>query len=334
MLAMRCQRCGRAISPLRQLTDRDFCSEGHRRKGPLASASVVRDLEFDQDPFWESVQNQQANKTHATNKASASFALVTVAVAGAMLIARLYFGDSGPVGVSPLATAVPSGSPTEEARKIDGPAAPGWVSWLQERLPGEKPLILRSDFSRGLTEWIDGDPSKRDNWQFNSGAAQPGRLRLWKPTLTAKDYSFEFQGEIEKRGMSWAFRATGGRSYYGTKLILGKAGEPAAILERIVMQGGKILEKQDFPLPLTLQKGRPYQVTVAIRGNRFRTFLDGNIVDEWTDKRYAQGGVGFFSDDGEQSSIKWVHFQERKGILSEVFAARIFATAIYQPYGF
>ena len=106
---MRCQRCGKQVSPLRQLTDRAFCSEPCKKKGPRASASVLRDLEFEEDPFWKSAAGQTPKQQSKTSNATLAGLVVGLMVA--MIGARYYFPEpaSGP---NPLASSLPTSRPS------------------------------------------------------------------------------------------------------------------------------------------------------------------------------------------------------------------------------
>jgi hypothetical protein len=129
----------------------------------------------------------------------------------------------------------------------------------------------------------------------------------------------EFMGQIEHRGMDWAFRAPDSKNYYGTKLIITKPGPlPNAGLVRFVVLDGRERERVELPLPLTLEPGVDYRVRVSVEGNRFLTSVNGQLVSSWSDSRLPRGGVGFFSEDGEASLVKWVSVSNRDSFLSRV----------------
>jgi hypothetical protein len=150
----------------------------------------------------------------------------------------------------------------------------------------------------------------------------PGRLQFWKPTLKSVNYDVAFQGAIEKKAVSWAFRARDSSNYYATKLVLNKPGEVSgASIQRIIVENARVIPSVELPLPLKIEKDRPYQIAFAVRGNRFSTLLDGQLIDEWTDNRHKSGGVGFFSEEGESARIGWVAFAERKSLFGRLFAS-------------
>lgn len=320
---MRCHRCGRPISPLRQLTDLEFCSESCRKRGPRASASVIRDVEYEVDPYWQAAHEQANKPSKASN---AALATLVAGLLGAMVVARIWFPDSSSSagGPSPLARTAPTTSPQTEAEARDrapGQEDKGLAGWLQRHLPGEKPLRAQVDFSQQDADWV----GNATGWSRRGGAIQPGALRLWKPTLAAKDYEMEFQAAIAKRGVSWVFRAKDNSHYYATKILLSKAGQaPGASILRFGRESAVEFGKTELPLPTVLQREKKYRITLLAEGNRFTTLIDGRVVDEWTDGRLKAGGVGFFADDGETAEIQWASFRERKGVLSRLISANLF----------
>ncbi len=66
-----------------------------------------------------------------------------------------------------------------------------------------------------------------------------------------------------------------------------------------IVLDGRERERVELPLPLTLESGVDYRVRVSVRGNRFLTSVNGQLISSWMDSRISRGGVGFFSEDGE-----------------------------------
>jgi len=314
---MRCQRCGKEISPLRQLTDREFCGESCRKRGARASASELRDLEYHEDPFWQAQHGQSQKNQKASNTALAAVVLGIIAV---LVGARIWLPDGPTGGNSPLATTAPSTLPSigdDDRDAIRLNRGSRWA-WLQNVLPGERPLRMKSDFSAKLTDWV----GTGQDWSVRNGVLQPGKLRLWKPTVTAKDYQLQFRAGIEKKALGWAFRAAGTDSYYASKILLTKPGEVSgASILHYGMDRSQSFGRSELPLPVALQKDKRYLITLLVDGNRFTTLIDGHVVDEWSDNRLKSGGVGFFTDDGEQAAVDWADFRETKGWLSRFLAA-------------
>ena len=316
---MRCQRCGKPISPLRQLTDREFCSEEHRRRGPLASASAYRDPDDDVSGVYV---ESEAKREQLSAGVSATALGVILLIGGGLLLAARYWMPEAvePVAVRELV------SPVEDLGSRTPVAVNRFAEWLDKRLPGESPVRVKWTVRSGLAEWTDALGGKA--WDTGGGRVQPGALRLWRPTLERVNYDLSFTGVIRKKALSFAYRASD-QSYYATKLKITRPGEiSGASIARMVVSGGKVIDESELPLPVMLSTGHAYKIHVSAIGDSFATYIDGHLVDDWRDGRLKKGGVGFFSDAGEVAAITEVEFRERKGLLS-----RIFATFFYMPSG-
>jgi hypothetical protein len=122
---------------------------------------------------------------------------------------------------------------------------------------------------------------------------------LWKPTLSLGDYNMEFEAQIQSRAVSWAFRAGDPNNYYASKISLtGQGNKQRAEIIRYVVASGKPLDRKDLPIPLVVVENMVYGVKVAIKGDRFITTVNGQVVDSWT--------------DGAQTGRRWV-FLGRRG---------------------
>lgn len=316
---MRCKRCGKAINPLRQLTDREFCCENHRKRGPRASASILRDLEYEEDPLWNS---QQAQLQKQQNRAStAGLVLMVMGGLGVLVAARLWFPDTA-AGTGRVAGATQRNSrdADEDNRRIPTSEPGGWTAWLEDHLPGQKPLRARTDFQSRMSDWLGSSTG----WQVAGDVVRPGKLRLWKPTMQGRNYDLEFRASIEKKAVSWTFRSSDADNYYATKIVLNRPGVPSgASIIRYAVVKSQPFARMELPLPISLEKGKPYDVAVFVSGRKFVTAIDGRVVDEWSDSRLPTGGVGFFSEEGESSSLSWANYRERKGIMDRFLTAEI-----------
>jgi hypothetical protein len=169
---------------------------------------------------------------------------------------------------------------------------------------------MSESFHSGLDQWrlaVHEAGLSGGDWSWSSGAVRPGRLRLWSETSKLSDYRFEFEGAIERKGMSWAFRASDGGNYYASKLVLDeKARSGKAEIVRFVVVGGKESRRVTLPIPVTLAKDTYYRIAVKVKGDRFITSVGGQVIDTWQDARLRKGGVGFFNERGEIASIRTV----------------------------
>jgi hypothetical protein len=149
----------------------------------------------------------------------------------------------------------------------------------------------------------------------------PGSLRLWKKSTSLSNYQMEFQGQIERKSLSWAYRASDEKNYYATKLVMTHPGpQPNAGLVRYLMLNGHEWDRVQMPLPLTLARGTSYKVRVSVQDDRFITYVNGQVVSTWRDQRLPRGGVGFFADDDDAQKVAWVSLSERDSFLGRMLA--------------
>jgi hypothetical protein len=185
---------------------------------------------------------------------------------------------------------------------------------------------LNDNFQSGLRQWeatpvkVHAGASAAD-WSFNHGFAQPGRLRLWKESLSMSDYQMEFVSQIEKRGVGWAYRASDEKNYYAEKIQIMKPGPlPRADLIRYAVVDGVEGGRVSIPVPLNLRPDTLYRVLVTVKGSSFSTQINGQMVDSWSDKRLKAGGVGFFADLGEVASLRWVTVTHRDDMVGRLLS--------------
>ncbi len=303
---MACLYCRRKIGPLRKWMDANFCCSDHRRKYKANSARAVREAEdqFGFDENWNERWRLYANKATAKSNNTPSQASAFLMVLAVAFILLAVF--KGPGGDS---------TPTDNTQNQGGPSGlmGGGDSGLRHKIgaaiQSQAPVSLRDDFSTGLAKW---EGPKGADWVQERGYVRPGRLRIWKESESLSNYDLEFVGHIEKRSLSWAFRAADLQNYYGSKLTVGKSGPlPNTGLVRFAVLDGRERDRVEVPLPVTLDRNTDYHVRVTVRGNRFLTSIDGQLVSSWVDNRISRGGIGFFSDSGEAAALKWVSVSER-----------------------
>jgi hypothetical protein len=315
---MLCFLCGKEIGWLRSMVDRQYCSAEHRTEARLASAVVYREEEEDDQELWSVSRSKQKHHTRlesGTHQTASIFAFLTLA---ALLIAMLMPGN----GVEP--------SPTYTPLSLDAGAKRGLFSRSEDAIGGvirnAAPVTLHHDFQSGLQDWTTvalraaakvDDPH---DWKTPSVVA-PGSLRLWARSTLLKNYQMEFQGQIERKSLSWAFRASDSANYYAAKLQITRPGPlPNADLVRYVMLKGREMDRVQLPLPLTLERGGDYRVRVTVQDDRFVTYLNGQVISSWTDRRLKRGGVGFFSDADDPQQIAWVNVSEHDSFIGQMLA--------------
>lgn len=311
---MVCLYCRKNIGALRKLRDARFCCDDHRKKFATGSARALREAEdlygFDESlsTSWRAitqVKTEDKSERRAGHSATifASLAVVFLILALSQLPMS---APSGGRSVSPMPDAGPHNSKSGVLQSI--------ANLIQSKGSG----TLREDFHGGLSNW-EGLRSMTADWNREGSEVRPTSLRLWKPSTSLSNYEMEFMGQIEHKSIDWAFRASDLRNYYATKLIITKPGPlPNAGLVRFVVLDGRERERVELPLPLTLEKGVDYKVRLSVRGDRFLTSVNGQLVSSWTDNRLSRGGVGFFSEDGEAALVKWVSLTERDSFLGRI----------------
>ena len=97
------------------------------------------------------------------------------------------------------------------------------------------PVTLHQDFRTELGDWTIASLKSATHvddphdWKIPTTPSliAPGSLRIWDRSTKLQNYQMEFQGQIEKRSLSWAFRATNAANYYAAKIVITKLG-PAA----------------------------------------------------------------------------------------------------------
>ncbi|HUS07312.1 MAG TPA: hypothetical protein VMZ52_13485 [Bryobacteraceae bacterium] len=307
---MNCLYCQKRIGVIRRVTDREFCSDAHRRNMRSLSARVARTMEYETvDEVWP-VYVKPASRG-ASSKAPDS-TLASTALFGSLIVLALVIGSFGVSGDA--AAARNSAGPVDDFRRM-----------VRDRAA----VKLNDDFKGGMSTWTGlsargSAPASRRHgleWSKVNGFIRPGNLRLWKDSLAMSDYQMEFVGQIEKKALSWAFRAKDLDNYYATKIAIVKPGPlPTADFVRYAVTNGIESSKVSMPLPLQVRNDTLYRIQLNVKGNFFSTTVNGQIVDSWTDKRHPSGGVGFFSEPGEIASLRWVSVSSRTSFVGQILS--------------
>jgi len=321
-LSTRCQVCGKSIGLFRRLWDRKYCSDRHRKTARKLSARAVRDSQdFDElEEPWLITTGlpDERKKPSGVGVSPATGILLLVLAIFVVLV------------VPPGRNSAPAPKPRNRTSAL--------FSQLRQLLPGAPSFDYQTDFRADLGDWVGG--LSNTDWTRTAGKISFSDMKIWKPTMTMVDYQMVFQGQIETRAMSWAFRATDVDNYYASKIsVPGPGGPPRAEIIRYVVVGGEKTDRIELPLPIALQADTPYEVRVKVRNNRFSTTINGQVVDTWTDPRHRKGGVGFFSDSpGERALISWVRVNDAEGMFGGLFSFSLLIgpseLALGPPIGF
>jgi hypothetical protein len=320
---MLCFLCGKKIGIVRSLFDQQYCSAEHRREARLASAQALREEEdFEPWAVQKSREKQNLQMPRPASTAGQTASIFAFLAVGGLLVAALMLpGPGSGGGGRPKQVALDRETKTGLFQKAGDAFA--------DMVRSSAPVTLHHDFTTGLAEWttVSMRGSKLDDPKdWGKGATRPevvapGSLRLWSKSTLLQNYQMEFQGQIERKSLSWAFRATDAANYYATKVMITKPGPlPNASLVRYVMMNGREWDRVQLPLPVTLERGESYRVRVTVQDDRFVTYLNGQVISSWTDKRLVRGGVGFFADEEDPEQVAWVSVSERDSFLGRMLA--------------
>jgi hypothetical protein len=317
---MLCYLCGKEIAWLRSMVDRQYCCAEHRKEARMASAHVLREEEDEAELWSVAKSRRKLAARQGSNQTASIFAFLSIA---ALVVAMLVLQggkSSGTGGVFPPVSGDQGIKQGLLARAGDSIAA---------LVRDSAPVTLHHDFGSGLAEWTTAAlqaGSKVDDphdWKIPGAPSvvPPGSLRLWSRSTTLHNYQMEFEGQLEKRSLSWVFRATNSDNYYAAKLVITRPGPlPNAGLVHYVMLNGHESDRIQLPLPLTLARGENYRVRVSVQDDHFITYLNGQAISAWTDKRLTRGGVGFFADNNDEQRVSWVNLSERDSFMGRMLA--------------
>jgi len=326
---MLCFLCGKKIGLFRSLVDQQYCSAEHRREARLASSQALREEE--EVELWAvSRSKRRGPRSTATAGQTASiFAFLTV---GGLLVAAMMLPGPGPGAAFPPVSLDPG-----VKRGLFERAG----SAIGEIIRSRAPVTLHQDFRSGWSGWsttvlnaarIDDPRSRLDD--PHTLAVNAPVLRIWKRSTSLQNYQMEFSGEIERKSLSWAFRALDDKNYYATKILITKPGPlPNAGLVHYAVMNGREWDRVQLPLPLTLERGGNYRVRVSVQDDHFVTYLNGQVISSWSDKRLRRGGVGFFEDGDDPQKVAWVSVSERDSFMGRMlahFSLIVFPQTIYE----
>ena len=226
------------------------------------------------------------------------------------------------LAVLPLMAVTRAYSPAKDAKT----AEPALWPAIRQAVRDRARVDLTEDFGNDLQRWA-GPGGLPQNWYRDSaGSARPGQLALYIKSIPLSDYRMEFRGLIDRKSLSFAYRAVDFDNYYAASLTIANPGPmPEVALERYVVINGKAGPRTQVRLPFSVRADTLYTVQVEVQGNRFATFVNDQFVDAFTDSRLPSGGVGFFSGPDASARICWLRVVDRDdalGKLCSVFASR------------
>ncbi|MFB3777447.1 MAG: hypothetical protein ACE141_07535 [Bryobacteraceae bacterium] len=194
-------------------------------------------------------------------------------------------------------------------------------SRIEEGIGRRAAVELSEDFQGGMETW-EGAGDWPRTWQISkAGYVRPGKLALYQPSMQMREYHVEFLMQVEKKAMSWAYRATDQENYYASKITIVRPGPlPVLSLVRYPVIGGREGPRVEIPIRVLMHNNTPYRVQLNVSSGGFSTSIEGQLVDFWRDDSLKVGGFGFFSDTGESARVYWMRLNHQDDFIGRVCA--------------
>jgi len=193
---------------------------------------------------------------------------------------------------------------------------------IRQAIASRATRSLADDFRGGLNQWKGLRESLPKGWSYNQdGYMHPGQLALYRPSVPLSDYRFEFMAQVENKSVDWVVRARDANNYYALKFAVVEPGpRPLVAMVRYPVIEGNRGTRVQTPVRMMIHANTPYRVTVDVKGNRYRAYIEGQQADYWTDDGLKSGGVGFFSEAGERARVYWVKLESHDDLLGRICA--------------
>lgn len=132
----------------------------------------------------------------------------------------------------------------------------------------------------------------------------PRQINVVRDSMQLADFRMDFQGLADAKASGWVFRVKDARNYYAMSVEIAKpAASASAVLKRFAVIDGRDQPVTQILVAIGSQPGALYKVRTEARGSKFTTWIADRKVDEWTDARLSDGGVGLYNDRGESATI-------------------------------
>jgi hypothetical protein len=130
-------------------------------------------------------------------------------------------------------------------------------------------------------------------------------LDLFRPSSTLANYRLEIEGRVDSAGIGWFCRAADSKHYYALRLEAAPSASPRTIsLRRYAVVGG--VQSAAATTALDITAGAIHRIRTEVFGPVIKTWIDGQLVDSWTDDRLKSGGFGFLREAGSRASARLV----------------------------
>lgn len=184
---------------------------------------------------------------------------------------------------------------------------PDALALLRQHVSERAQVDLYDDFSRGLDAWETGGKLV-NHWSYDkSGFVNPGSLSLYQPSMSLTNYDLDALVQIQSKGLGLAFRAASSQNYQVARLIVDGSGPmPALEVERYALISGRVSRPVRVKYPKRFQSDTLYQVHLQVRSDEFALYIQGELVDYWSDTRLRAGGVGLFCTADQHARVAWI----------------------------
>ena len=191
--------------------------------------------------------------------------------------------------------------------KVSKGAWPSFKDDLHQHVADRAQVDLFDDFRDGLDAW-QHDEKLPGSWTYdNSGFVHPGGLSLLRQTRGLTDYNVDTLVQIQAKGVGLVFRAASLHSFQVAKLFVeGSRSRPTLAVARYAVVAGRPSRAICTRYPERFQADTLYNIHLEVRGDAFSLYVQGHLVDYWTDTELPVGGVGLFCSTGEKARVAWI----------------------------
>jgi hypothetical protein len=190
---------------------------------------------------------------------------------------------------------------------------------IKQQLANRAQVDLFEDFSAGLDAWQGGE-ALTGTWSYDkNGFVNPGALSLFAPSMRLTNYDLDALVQIETKGIGLVFRAAGPRTYQAVRVLVEGSGPmPALVVERYGVVEGRASRPIRVRYPSRFQADTLYRVHLEAHGDAFSLYIQGQLVDYWSDSRLRSGGVGLFCGPGEHARVAWIRVSQNTDSLGRM----------------
>jgi hypothetical protein len=190
---------------------------------------------------------------------------------------------------------------------------------MRQRVSTRAQVDLFDDFSQGLDAWETGQ-KLGTTWSYDkNGFINPGALSLFEPSMHLTNYDLDALVQIDGKGLGLVFRAASSRDYLVARLIVEGSGRmPSLGLERYAVIAGHASHAIRTRYSERFQSDTMYRVHLEVREDAFSLYIQGKLLDDWSDARLAEGGVGLFCSPGEHARVAWVRVSHNTDTLGRM----------------